>query len=381
MLYPFIILLCVKYKYGELEFGYFAYASSILLALCTFYDFGFDVSMPSLFNKDGKFKCTISESFGLKLQIIVLVYLIFLGAVFFQNQVNKITLIFSGLILGIGYLYPSWIFIYKSEYKELFYYGIVGRLISLLLVFSSLTLSDEINLVVFMSSTWPIVTLMISNKRLNIKINFLFKIKRWKILTKEVVKYFIPIAVSTSYVNFSTIFVSNHFGLTTAGYYFLADKFRNSIQSIYIALIKPIYPLMLSNEKNLRNTRKYYFIVLIGSIIFTIFIHIFSGIILNYLNNLFLSDVENIFNILLIAIPFVAIGYFNSYIALASVGRPFAIMSIYIFASVYFIACIFLTKIDTIIYFSYIVLSTEVLIAIYSSILTYRILKKFKNNV
>ena len=319
---PLISLPYLVNVLGVERFGLVMFAQSVMVFLNVFVDYGFNLSATReiSLHRDNKKKITEIYSSVLTLKIyLLLISLVFISiAIFhidrFKNDMDVYYLSFF-LVLGEA-ISPIWYFQGIERMKYITVANILSKLIFIFTIFFLIKNRDDYILVPILNGLGVLVGSLYSLLLLRIKFQQKFKFQRFSVLKKyfkDSTQYFLSRVSVSIYTSANSVILGLFTNNIIVGYYSVADKLYQAIQSLYNPIVQVLYPY-ITKEKNITLFKKIFFIAVILNIVGIMFVYLFGEFVLNLVFVNGISNVSlNIFYILLVAnvfvVPSILLGY------------------------------------------------------------------------
>ena len=319
---PLISLPYLVNVLGVERFGLVMFAQSVMVFLNVFVDYGFNLSATReiSLHRDNKKKITEIYSSVLTLKIyLLLISLVFISiAIFhidrFKNDMDVYYLSFF-LVLGEA-ISPIWYFQGIERMKYITVANILSKLIFIFTIFFLVKNRDDYILVPILNGLGVLVGSLYSLLLLRIKFQQKFKFQRFSVLKKyfkDSTQYFLSRVSVSIYTSANSVILGLFTNNIIVGYYSVADKLYQAIQSLYNPIVQVLYPY-ITKEKNITLFKKIFFSAVILNIVGIIFVYLFGESVLNLVFVNGISNVSlNIFYILLVAnvfvVPSILLGY------------------------------------------------------------------------
>ena len=307
---------------GVERFGLVMFAQSIMVFLNIFVDYGFNLSATreiSLYRDDEK-KLTEIYSSVLTLKIcLLLVSLVVISiAIFYIDRLkNDMAIYYLSFFLVIGEsISPIWYFQGIEKMKYITVANALVKLTFILTVFSIVKTRDDYILVPILNGFSVLLGSLYSLILLKVKFHQVFKFQRFSVLKeyfKDSTQYFLSRLSVSIYTSANSIILGLFANNIVVGYYSVADKLYQAMQSLYNPIVQVLYPY-ITKEKDIYLFKKIFFSVIILNVICIVFLYFFGEFILNIIFTDGISNESlNIFHILLVAnffvVPSVLLGY------------------------------------------------------------------------
>lgn len=324
---------------GVEKFGLVAFAASFIAFFNILVDYGFNLSATRevAVNRENKSKITeiYSSVMSIKVLLILFSFLILASIVYsFDKFRVDDTLYFITFIVVIGQaLFPIWYFQGMEKMKYITIVNISSKTLFTIAIFVFVHSEADYLLVPLLTGLGSLIgsiyALYIVKKHFNQE----FRFQSFSTLKKHFIdsSQFFLSRVSVSVYTSANAFVLGLFtNNTMVGYYAIAEKLYQAIQSFYSPISQVLYPYV-SKERNIKLFKKIFKLLVVLNIFGVIFLYFFSEPIFDILfTNKIGSESLEVFHILLLStlvtIPSILIGYpflgalgFNKYANLSVV--------------------------------------------------------------
>lgn len=314
---PYLVKVLSIEKYGSIVF-----AQSCMMFFIIFTDYGFNLSATReiAVNRDHKEKLTEIFSSILILKAILLIFAFFilcLGVNFINIlSVDKELFYYSFLFVVGQTFFPTWFFQGIEKMKYITIVNISSKIFFTILIFIFVKEQDDYLLVPILNGIGSIVGTLYSFWIINH--SFRQKII-WQSLSTlkmhfiDSSQYFLSRVSVSLYTSANTFILGLCTNSTLVGYYSVAEKLYQAIQSLYSPLIQVLYPY-ISKEKNITLFKKVFYIVISLNVIGVILVYFLGGHVFDILFSEKINESSLlVFHILLLAniitVPSILLGY------------------------------------------------------------------------
>ena len=319
---PLLTLPYLVRTLGVDQFGLVMFAQAFLMFFNILVDYGFNLSATREISiyRDDKNKITeiFSSVMSIKAILIFVSFIVLTIVVFsFEKFSSDWELYYLSFLLVIGNaMFPIWYFQGMEKMKYITIVNITSKLIFTILIFVVIQSPSDYIYVPLLSGLGFIVggfiSLWIVYKNFNqsfVPQNF----NTLKVYFKDSSQFFLSRVSVTMYTS-ANIFVLGLFTNTTmVGYYSIAEKLYQALQSLYGPVVQALYPYV-AKEKNIKLFKKLFYSVVVINILGVLSLYIFGNYIFDFLFTQKIgTESIKVFHILLIAnlivVPSILTGY------------------------------------------------------------------------
>lgn len=317
-------LLTVPYLFkvlGVNGYGMFNFAMAFIQYFMILTDFGFNLSATK-YIAENRDQGTIINSFVnsaiLARVILSLISIgIILGLVFSVSKFRDdalFYLLFSGMVLGNS-LFPVWYFQGIEQMKFITLINIIVKLVSIIPIFIFVkNMGDIIWLPVFYSAGYLLAgffSLYLIYCRMDLKLYFT-SFREIYYTLKDSLPYFLSRVSVSLFTTTNSFILGLAVGNAAVGYYSLAEKVYQGLNSIYYPLSNALYPYM-ANSKDKKFYKKVFSISVAANLVLLIAVYFCIEPILSYFFKVDIASSLPIVHIFLLAcvitVPSILLGY------------------------------------------------------------------------
>ena len=306
---------------GVDKFGLVMFAQAFLMFFNILTDYGFDLSATRevSIHRDNKEKLT--EIYGsvisIKTILIFVSFIILTIVVFsFEKFSSDWELYYLSFLLVIGSaMSPIWYFQGMEQMKYITIVSIASKLLFTILIFVVIQEPSDYIYVPLLNGFGfifgGVVSLWIIYKKF--KQPFVFqKFNTLIIHFKDSSQFFLSRVSVTIYTSANAFVLGIFTNNEMVGYYSIAEKLYQALQSIYHPIVRTVYPYF-SKNKNLNMYKKLFFSIVTFHMIAFMIVFNFSKELIDLLFNLQGDEVINVFTLFLFSsilhIPAIFLGY------------------------------------------------------------------------
>ncbi len=377
LLYPFLI------KYIGLEmYGLIAFSQSLILFLSIIINYGFNIysTKEIAVNKNDKIKISEIVSTTLLVKILLLFSVFFILTIIIISIPSLryywyIYVLSSGILIYEA-IVPIWYFQGLELMKFIPALNAISKIFPGILILLFINSTNDYWKVPMIYSIGFLISSILSIYIVFVahKIKYIYpNINNIKEYLIKSLPFFIALLARDSYIRLTPIIIGMFIGLKEVTYYDLGNKFLSALKSLISIVGQAMFPKVIK-EKNKTFVLKIFFVLFIV-IVFTVISLIINS---EYITTIFIrvNDINaiSIFNILVATSVFSLISNFASQQILV----PFGYNKIYTIgiissALLYLMMVVFfvITKMNTAIYYTYVVILVEFYLASYFSYFSY----------
>src|SRR5690554_4881398 len=359
---PLITLPYLVRVLGVEKYGLVMFAQSFIMFFNILVDYGFNLSATReiAVNRDNKAKVTEIYSSVMTIKVLLLgaSFAVLSGIVFSVEKFTPdATLYLLTFLMVVGQaLFPIWYFQGMERMKYITIINILSRVIFTVAIFGFVHEENDYILVPVLNGLGACVGSIYALWLVRTSFKQKFELQSWKAISlhfKDSTQFFLSRVAVSLYTSANTFVLGIFTNNTAVGYYAIAEKLYQAMQSLYGPITQALYPYV-AKEKNIALFKKI-FKIIVASNIFGVLILYFliEFIFLILFGQEVGAESVEVFRILLIAnlivVPSILIGY----PLLAALGHPYYANMSVIYASIFhFLGVMFLYINDTITIFS-----------------------------
>ena len=319
---PLLTLPYLVQVLGIETYGLIVFAQSFNIFFIIFIDFGFNLSATREVSIHRNNKNKLTEIFSAVMQIkmifsfVSFLILVFMIIVFNKFNTERLLYLLTFMAIFAQALFPFWYFQGIEKMKYITIINLLSRTIFTLSIFVFVNDKSDYLMVPLLNGVGFIIGSVISLIILYKQFDQLFILQTYNVLKKyfkDSSQFFLS-RVSVSIYTSANIFILGIFSSSMmVGYYAIADKLYQALQSFYGPVTQTLYPY-ISKEKNLKFFKRVFYFMLVINILGVVFLYFFGPYIFDLLfaKNVGVESIR-VFNILLLAIlvvvPSILIGY------------------------------------------------------------------------
>lgn len=317
-------LLTVPYLFkalGANGYGMFSFAIAFVQYFMILTDFGFNLSATKYIAERRQNTSEVNHfvnSAMLARMILALISVGIMVAIIYSVSKFKqdafFYLLFGGMVVGNS-LFPIWYFQGIEQMKFITLINIIVKLISVLPVFVFVKSMDDILwLPIFYSAGYlaaGICSLYIVYGKMKLRF-YITSLRDIFFTLKDSLPYFLSRVSVSLFTTTNSFILGLAVGNVAVGYYSLAERVYQGLNSIYYPLSNALYPYM-SNSKDKRFYKKVFSFACGGNLLLLVGVYFFIEPVLVYFFKIDLSNSLPIIHIFLLAclatVPSILLGY------------------------------------------------------------------------
>ncbi|MFQ2004960.1 oligosaccharide flippase family protein [Aeromonas veronii] len=249
-IYPLLIIPFIISSYGLDGFGRYTVILSIVNCMNVLVSYGFDLSLPSIFKKRVN---AIYKKVILSRLIVFAIILIPTPFILISFKVDVSPLMCTILLMILGTaISPNYIAIYNERFSNIFFSGLLSKVLSALLVSLGIYMKSPLELIVLFSVIWmlagPLLLILMERKYIIKGIKFSDECSCYEIM-KLGMPVFLSNALSLCLTSLVVPLVSLLSNFHTAGLYSVFDKIMRGALSLIDSIYSVMYVKSISANK------------------------------------------------------------------------------------------------------------------------------------
>lgn len=256
-IFPMIYISYLVKVLGVELYGLVVFAEALLSYFGLLIDYGFGLSATRLIalNRDNREKITEIFSSVLTIKSIILtisVIVLYLIINSFEKLSDNEMLFYYSLLAVIGSnMFPIWYFHGLEKMKFASIVNFVAKGVFTLLMFFVIKAPSDFIFVPIISGVGFIIAGILSLIIIRVHFNQKFKLYSLSVLKKyfyDSTQYFISRISVSLYSTINVLLLGATSSLLSVGYYSIAEKIFNALQSIYQPIVQALYPYITKNK-------------------------------------------------------------------------------------------------------------------------------------